>query len=183
MGLVPHGQAELHDVIVQRLYGAGMQLESSKWTELRLRYGLGTNPSDPRDNILAAAAHLRELYDRYGPKRFLPAFHMGPTRYDEHLKSSGPLPEGTQAYVAVLAPLIEPGLKDVVGSTARANVVSWRKAPLFVAQTERSASDKSSAQVEHAERSSKSQTSANGSALVPPSDGLFARRGMEARPQ
>lgn len=160
-----------------------MQVMPERWTELRLRYALGANPSDPRDNILASTAHLREMYDRYGSKEFLAAYIMGPTRYDEHLKTAAPLPEETQAHVAVLAPLIEPGLKDVVGSTTRAKVISWRKAPLFVAQTERSSSDKPSAPGVPAERSSKSQASADGSALVPRSDGLFARRGAEGRPQ
>jgi len=31
-----------------------------------LGYGLGADPYDPRDNILAGAAYIRELYDRYG---------------------------------------------------------------------------------------------------------------------
>jgi hypothetical protein len=43
-----------------------MQIMRKTWTELRVRYGLGTDPYDPRDNILAGAAYMRELYDRYG---------------------------------------------------------------------------------------------------------------------
>ena len=164
--------------------GVGLsQLSPEKWTELRHRYALGTNPSDRRDNILAGTAHLREMYDRYGSKDFLAVYIMGPTRYDEHRKSGAPLPEETQAVVADLAPLIELGLKDVVGSTTRAKVISWRKAPLFVAQTGRSSSDKAIAAGVPAERSGKSQASVDGSAFAPRGDGLFARRGMEVRPQ
>ena len=37
-----------------------------QWAEIRLRYDVGNDPFDPRDNILAGAAHLRELLDRYG---------------------------------------------------------------------------------------------------------------------
>lgn len=159
------------------------QLSSEKWTELRHRYALGTNPSDPRDTILAGTAHLREMYDRYGSKDFLAAYVMGPTRYDEHLKSGAPLPEETQAVVADLAPLIEPGLKDVPGSIDRTKVISWRKAPLFVAQTERSSSGKALAAGVPAARSAKSRASPDGSAFSPRGDGLFARRGMEVRPQ
>jgi len=43
-----------------------MQIMPKTWTELRARYGLGADPHDPRDNILAGAAYIRELYDRYG---------------------------------------------------------------------------------------------------------------------
>lgn len=160
-----------------------MQLSPERWTELRHRYAFGTNPADSRDSILAGTAHLREMYDRYGSKDFLAAYIMGPTRYDECMKSGAPLPEETQAVIAELAPLIEPGLKDVVGSTVRAKIISWRNAPLFVAQAERSSSDKALAAGVPKERSAKSPTSADGSALVPRSDGLFARRKMEARPQ
>jgi soluble lytic murein transglycosylase-like protein len=164
--------------------GVGLsQLSPEKWTALRHRYALGDNPLDPRDNILAGTAHLREMYDRYGSKDFLAAYIIGPTRYDEQLKSGAPLPQDAQTVVAELAPLIESGLKDVVGSNAHAKAISWRKAPLFVAQTERSSRDKALAAGVPKERSAKSQTSADGSALVPRADGLFARRGMEARSQ
>lgn len=154
-----------------------VQLMPETWAELRTRYALGDDPLDPRDNVLAGAAHLREMYDRYGSKRFLATYIMGSTRYDEHLKTGAPLRPEKRAYVDALARLIEPGLKDVVGSTARSNVTSWRKAPLFVAQTERGSSDKSLAPTVPAGRSSKFQTSADLSALAPRSDGLFARRG------
>jgi soluble lytic murein transglycosylase-like protein len=47
-----------------------MQIMPKTWTELRARYGLGADPYDPRDNILAGAAYIRELYDRYGAPGF-----------------------------------------------------------------------------------------------------------------
>ena len=50
-----------------------MQIMPQTWTDLRSRYGLGANPFDPHDNILAGAAYLRELHDRYGPAGFLAA--------------------------------------------------------------------------------------------------------------
>jgi hypothetical protein len=160
-----------------------MQLMPETWAELRIRYALDDDPSEPRDNILAGAAHIREMYDRYGSKGLLAAYNVGPTRYDEHVKTGAPLPAETQAYVTVLAPLIEPGRKDVLKSTAGANVVSWRKAPLSVAPPERSSSDKPLAPNVLAGRSSKFQSSADWSALAPRSVGLFVRRGMEAGSQ
>ena len=36
-----------------------MQIMPDTWSELRSRYGLGADPYDPRDNIIAGAAYLR----------------------------------------------------------------------------------------------------------------------------
>ena len=68
--------------------------------------GLGADPFDPHDNILAGAAYLRELHDRYGSPGFLAAYNAGPARYEDHLATGQPLPAETRAYVALLAPLI-----------------------------------------------------------------------------
>src|ERR1700722_2841659 len=82
-----------------------MQLMPETWATLRARYGLGPNPYDPHDNILAGAAYLRELHDRYGAPGFLAAYDAGPVRYEEHLASGRPLPTETRAYVAALTPM------------------------------------------------------------------------------
>jgi soluble lytic murein transglycosylase-like protein len=83
-----------------------MQIMPKTWTELRARYGLGADPYDPRDNILAGAAYIRELYDRYGVPGFLAAYNAGPGRYERHLATGRPLSDETQGYVATLAPMI-----------------------------------------------------------------------------
>ena len=57
-----------------------MQIMPDTWTGLRRRYGLGIDPFDPHDNILAGAAYLRELHDRYGVPGFLAAYNAGPAR-------------------------------------------------------------------------------------------------------
>ena len=62
-----------------------MQIMPRTWTELRARYGFGADPFDPHDNILAGAAYIRELYDRYGVPGFLAAYNAGPGRYERHL--------------------------------------------------------------------------------------------------
>jgi len=80
-----------------------MQIMPDTWSGLRSRYGLGADPFDPHDNILAGAAYLRELHDRYGAAGFLAAYNAGPGRYEDHLTSGRPLPAETQAYVAALA--------------------------------------------------------------------------------
>lgn len=48
------------------------QIMPSTWAELRERHNLGSDPHDPRDNVLAGTAYLRELLDRYGGPACLP---------------------------------------------------------------------------------------------------------------
>lgn len=55
-----------------------MQIMPKTWTALRSRHRLGPDPYDPRDNILAGAAYLRELHDRYGEHGLLAAYNAGP---------------------------------------------------------------------------------------------------------
>ncbi|MVA36360.1 lytic transglycosylase domain-containing protein [Agrobacterium vitis] len=116
-----------------------MQIMPTTWADLRTRHRLGNDPYDPRDNILAGAAYLRELHDRYGSPGFLAAYNAGPGRYEEHL-AGRPLPAETRAYVATLAPLI--GGDEITGpvAVAVADPLSWARAPLFIAQAERTAS-------------------------------------------
>lgn len=77
-----------------------MQVMPATYAELRARHGLGPDAYDPRDNVLAGAAYLRELYDRFGPTGFLAAYNAGPGRYLYHLQTGRPLPLETQVYVA-----------------------------------------------------------------------------------
>ena len=79
-----------------------MQLMPATWIELRDRYGLGTDPYDPRDNILAGTAYLRELYARYGYPRLFAAYNAGPARLDAYLFNGRALPDETRAYLAAL---------------------------------------------------------------------------------
>src|SRR3546814_16120483 len=48
-----------------------MQVMPGTWAELRTRYGLGGDPYDARDNILAGPAYLREMTDPSGTPGFL----------------------------------------------------------------------------------------------------------------
>jgi len=54
-----------------------MQIMPGTWADLRARYGLGADPYDSHDNILAGTAYIRELYDRYGAPGFLAAYNAG----------------------------------------------------------------------------------------------------------
>ncbi|MFV3131274.1 lytic transglycosylase domain-containing protein [Niveispirillum sp. KHB5.9] len=100
-----------------------MQVMPGTYAELRHRHGLGPDPWDIRDNILAGAAYLRELQDRYGPRGASAAYNAGPARYAEHLATGKPLPVETRAYLARLA-LAGDGPSPTV-------TPDWRQAPLF----------------------------------------------------
>jgi soluble lytic murein transglycosylase-like protein len=112
-----------------------MQLMPGTWVELSVRYGLGLDPFDPRDNILAGSAYLKEMYDRFGSAGFLAAYHAGPSRYEQHLATGQPLPPATAAYVAAVAPLL--GNEQTEHAAFRIKrAIPWREAPLFVERTE-----------------------------------------------
>jgi cell division protein FtsN len=83
-----------------------MQIMPETYDALRLRYGLGDDPYDPHDNILAGAAYLREMYDVYGSPGFLAAYNAGPQRLDDYLNRNRPLPDETRRYVAMIGPYI-----------------------------------------------------------------------------
>lgn len=108
-----------------------MQVMPETWEEMRIRYGLDTNPFDPHDNILAGTAYLREMFDRYGDiTGMLAAYNAGPARYDSYLEDCRALPVETRTYVALLAPALggHP-LQDAGGASACSQ--DWRDAPLF----------------------------------------------------
>lgn len=85
-----------------------MQLMPGTWVRQRARYGLGTDPFDPRDNILAGTSYLREMHDRYGAPGFLAAYNAGPGRYEDWRAGRRVLPLETRRYLARLAPLVQP---------------------------------------------------------------------------
>ena len=61
-----------------------MQVMPDTWAGLRVRHGLGRDPYDSRDNILAGTAYLREMFDRYGNVgAMLAAYNAGPGRLRE----------------------------------------------------------------------------------------------------
>ena len=150
-----------------------MQIMPRTWDELRARYGLGEDPFEPRDNILAGTAYLRKMYDRFGAPGFLAAYNAGPERYTENLATGRPLPRETRAYVAALAPVIT-GAPTVPPQSERTTiVVDWRAAPLFVARIDRPPADQQI--VEHHESHGPSDQPASANLLQPEerSTGLF----------
>ena len=151
-----------------------MQIMPETWATLRLRYGLGTDPFDLHDNIIAGAAYLRELHDRYGSPGFLAAYNAGPARYEDHLATGQPLPAETRAYVALLAPLIGTGAIDETAMVAIA-ARSWTEAPLFTVRADgQTAADQRAAE-QHADHHSTDTGAQDLTALAPQSVGMFVQ--------
>lgn len=112
-----------------------MQIMPATWVDLRARYGLGSDPFDVHDNILAGAAFLREMHDRYGSPGFLAAYNAGPGRYEDYRDRQRPLPPETRAYVAGLLPLIGQGGTDPSLPVSHPDPLFWTHAPIFAAQS------------------------------------------------
>jgi soluble lytic murein transglycosylase-like protein len=87
-----------------------MQVMPETYVELKQHYGLGDDPADPHDNILAGAAYLRELYERFGAPDFLAAYNAGPGRMDAYLAGKQPLPSETSRYLEKLGPSLATSL-------------------------------------------------------------------------
>ncbi len=81
-----------------------MQVMPRTYGTLRRNHGLGSDPYEPRDNILAGAAYIREMHDRYGAPGFLAAYNAGPDRLDAVLAGATVLPDETVNYLASVAP-------------------------------------------------------------------------------
>lgn len=83
-----------------------MQVMPGTYAELSRRYGLGTDPYHPWDNVMAGAAYLREMYELYGAPAFLAAYNAGPRRLEDYLWAGRGLPAETRNYVARIGPRI-----------------------------------------------------------------------------
>ncbi|KAB2751911.1 MULTISPECIES: lytic transglycosylase domain-containing protein [Hyphomicrobiales] len=159
-----------------------MQIMPDTWAELRIRHRLGRDPFDPRDNILAGTAYLREMYDRYGSPGFLAAYNAGPGRYEEYL-AGRPLPAETRAYVATLAPMI--GVGNVTSGQPRSTAVAavdpnaWRHAPLFVTPSAHSLDAGQPTSTAQSDDASPADLQRDETAIAPQSGGLFIARAGE----
>jgi membrane-bound lytic murein transglycosylase B len=160
-----------------------MQIMPATWTELRVRHSLGTDPFNPRDNILAGAAYLREMHDRYGSPGFLAAYNAGPGRYEEHL-AGRPLPAETRAYVAALLPIFGGGdLTAPATVVAAADPQAWTHAPLFITQPERKTATDPVQRSGTRDDAPTATIARDVPAIVPQSDGLFVARNRAGEPQ
>lgn len=113
-----------------------MQVMPRTWASLRARHRLGPDPHDPRDNIFAGTAYLREMYDRFGYPGLFAAYNAGPGRYGEYLARGRPLPRETRDYVAKItrvAPV--PGIATP-GITHGQRLAAAASDPIFLSRRE-----------------------------------------------
>jgi hypothetical protein len=157
-----------------------MQIMPQTWSELRARYDLGADPYDPRANILAGAAYIRELYQRFGAPGFLAAYNAGPGRYENRLATDRPLPDETQEYVARLAPTVE-GRQTGGKIAAVAKPSTLAGSPLFVVRIASNSTVDRPSPNARPDRRSSGRAVVDLSALVPQSSNLFVDLASEAR--
>lgn len=152
-----------------------MQIMPQTWAELRIHYGLGEDPYDPHDNIVAGAAYLRELFDRYGNPGFLAAYNAGPGRYETSRKGRA-LPPETRAYIDKLVPEIARGEAEPSALKSAAppavETPSWAEAPIFVVQP----IGTSTADPMPADHARPTPDVCDVSAIIPHTEGLFVAR-------
>ncbi|WP_425459634.1 lytic transglycosylase domain-containing protein [Hankyongella ginsenosidimutans] len=152
-----------------------MQLMPDTWAEIRVRHRLGNDPYDPHDNIIAGAAYIRLLFDRYGTPGWIAAYNAGPRRYEASLQGR-PLPAETRAYVASVAPEIDRGDASNPVTVAAADPLAWTRAPLFIAQ-QTSKPDTDPVPTEHPSNDGPTPPIVRDvSAIAPQSNGLFVAR-------
>ena len=168
-----------------------MQIMPATWTDLRARYGLGADPFDVRDNIMAGAAYLRAMHDRYGnASAMLAAYNAGPGRYDDFVSHGRPLPPETVGYLAQLTAAIGTSGAAEVAVSAPPDPFAWRRAALFV-RTGSAASDAvgvRSGSGETAPETPSGSVESDGAHTTDPSpnvarDTLFVSRARAGRPQ
>lgn len=128
-----------------------MQIMPRTWAMLSARHGLGTDPFEPRANILGGAAYLRAMWDRYGDiKLMLAAYNAGPGRVDAYAAGRRGLPAETIAYVASIAPYLGASGVASLAVAPTTDRFTWRSAPLFTGR----AADRPAAALLQAERKS-----------------------------
>jgi soluble lytic murein transglycosylase-like protein len=168
-----------------------MQIMPGTWAQLRARHRFGTDPFDVRDNIMAGAAYLREMYDRYGnASAMLAAYNAGPGRYDDHLSHGRPLPDETVAYLARLGSVTSNESSVEVTVAAPPDRFAWRRSSLFVrtsAVTSNADLARPENEIAAADKFNSGPADRNSSPPSPPTalpiDSLFIPRAGAGRPQ
>jgi len=79
-----------------------MQVMPATYMDLQQRYGLGADPYEPTDNIMAGTGYLAELYRQFGSPGLFAAYNAGPQRYQQHLQTGDSLPDETIFYLKAI---------------------------------------------------------------------------------
>jgi hypothetical protein len=95
-----------------------MQLMPETWRDMQRAYGLGNDPYDPHDNVMAGTAYLRWLYEKFGFPQMFAAYNAGPGTVAVKAAATGQLPQETRNYVQTIARIL--GSKSDVTPSAQA---------------------------------------------------------------
>ena len=99
--------------IVSRAGAVGlMQVLPATYDQMAEQHALGANPFDARDNIMAGAAYLRWLHQKYGFPAMFAAYNAGPKRLEQHLVHGVTLPAETRAYVGGITKTLKVASND-----------------------------------------------------------------------
>jgi soluble lytic murein transglycosylase-like protein len=73
-----------------------MQIMPETYREMRRQYGLGADPYNPHDNVMAGTAYLRWLYGKYGYPKMFAAYNAGPGALEAQFAGLRRLPDETR---------------------------------------------------------------------------------------
>jgi soluble lytic murein transglycosylase-like protein len=93
-----------------------MQLMPETYMEIAAELGLGADPFNPHDNLLAGAVFLKRMLDRFGSPNFLAAYNAGPQCLDEVLAGLHPLPDESRLFMEKVAAQLGLAGDSLVGS-------------------------------------------------------------------
>ena len=105
-----------------------MQIMPTTWAYLSSRYALGSDPFNPRMNMIGGAMYLAELAARYGFPGAFAAYNAGPGRYERYTAGRAVLPMETIAYTARI------GAVSARAMPAGNSAARWQEAALFIAR-------------------------------------------------
>ena len=83
-----------------------MQVMPGTYQDMRRQHGLGADPYDPHDNVLAGTAYLSWLYGKYGYPKMFAAYNAGPGTVEAQAAGARKLPDETRAYVSGIAHIL-----------------------------------------------------------------------------
>ena len=83
-----------------------MQLMPETWRDMQRAYGLGNDPYDPHDNVMAGTAYLRWLYEKFGFPQMFAAYNAGPGTVALKTAGTRELPQETRNYVQGIARML-----------------------------------------------------------------------------
>lgn len=83
-----------------------MQVLPQTYADMRAQYGLGEDPYDPHDNVIAGTGYLKWLFGKYGNPGMFAAYNDGPGNLEAFLNRGRELPQETHNYVSGISRML-----------------------------------------------------------------------------